>query len=88
MIFENVARYEIMVLAGIVMAVLILGNIIGIYTISSDWFWFIAAIALAVEGAIYLVNEKRFRNKFMIIEKQDVERNPELKKILRKHNKI
>jgi len=87
-ILENFARYEVMTFAGVIMAVLILGNLLKIYTISSDWFWFIAAIALAVEGAIYLVNQKRFDNKYIIIEKSDVEKDPLLKKRLELHKKV
>ncbi len=85
-IFENIARYEVMVLAGIFMAALIFGKLLGFYDIADDWFWFIAAIALAVEGAIYLINQKRFDNKYLIIEKAEVERDPVLKERLKKHS--
>lgn len=85
---ESFAKYEVMTLAGVIMAVLILGNLLKIYTIAADWFWFIAAIALAVEGAIYLVNQKRFDNKYVIIEKSDVEKDPILKRRLKKYHKI
>ena len=85
---ESFAKYEVMTLAGVIMAVLILGNLLKIYTIAADWFWFIAAIALAVEGAIYLVNQKRFDNKYVIIEKSDVEKDPLLKKRLELHKKV
>jgi hypothetical protein len=74
MIFENMARYEVMVLGGVVMAVLVLGKLIGYYNISSDWFWFIAALALAVEGGIYLVNQRRFDSKYKVLTKEEYEK--------------
>lgn len=74
MLFENVARYEVMVLGGVLMAVLTLGKLMGFYNISSDWFWFIAAIALAVEGGIYLINQKRFDTKYKVLTKEEYER--------------
>lgn len=74
MVFENVARYEVMVFGGFVMAILVLGKLLGFYSISSDWFWLIATIALSVEGGIYLINQKRFDNKYKIITKQEYEK--------------
>lgn len=48
--------------------------------IDSDWFWLMAAIALTVEGAINLLKEKEFNNKYKIISKKEFIRFEEFKK--------
>ena len=70
LITNNIATYELFIFLGIFMALLTLGKLLGFYNISSDWFWFLAAVGLIIEGTISLVKQKRFEKKYKIIEKQ------------------
>ncbi len=54
------------------MAIIVLGKLLGFYDTSSDWFWFIASIGLIIEGIISLVKQKKFDNKYQIIEKNKI----------------
>ena len=65
----SLMRYESFIFVGIVMTIGSLIKLLGYYDFSSDWFWFLAGIGLAVEGAISLIKQKRFDNKYKIIEK-------------------
>lgn len=65
---NNFARYEIFIFVGILMIFGTLIKLLGIYNISSDWFWFLAGIGLMVEGTISLVKQRRFDRKYKIIE--------------------
>jgi hypothetical protein len=62
--------YIIFILAGILMAVLTLGKLLGFYNLSSDWFWFIGAIGLVTEGTISLFKQRKFDKKYKIIERE------------------
>ncbi|MDP3027794.1 MAG: hypothetical protein Q8N63_08885 [Nanoarchaeota archaeon] len=66
----SLMRYESFIIVGIVMAIGSLIKLLGYYDLSSDWFWFLAGIGLIVEGAISLIKQKRFDNKYKIIEKE------------------
>jgi hypothetical protein len=68
---QTFARYELVIIAGLVMALLVLGKLLGFYNISSDWFWFIGALGLSVEGLIALIKQRRFDKKYKIIEKNN-----------------
>jgi len=70
LILDKLAKYELFVIVGLVMTFLVIGKLLGVYDISSDWFWLIAAIGLTVEGIISLVKQKRFDNKYQIIERK------------------
>lgn len=69
-ITEKVARYEFFIVVGLFMTLLVLGKLLGFYSISSDWFWFIAALGLMTEGTIALVKQRRFDRKYKIIERK------------------
>ncbi len=69
-ITETLARYEFFVIIGLFMTLLVLGKLLGFYNISSDWFWLIAAFGLMIEGTIALVKQRRFDNKYKIIERE------------------
>ena len=43
-------------------------KLIGVCDISSDWFWFLAGVGVVVESIIALSKQKRFDNKYKIIE--------------------
>jgi len=63
------AKYESFIIVGFLMAVLVLGKLLGFYDISSDWFWFLAGLGLMVEGTISLIKQRKFERKYKIIEK-------------------
>ena len=42
-------------------------KLVGIVNFSSDWFWLIAGIGFIVEGAISLIKQKAFDNKYKIV---------------------
>ena len=66
---DNIARYEFLIIVGILIVLGTLIKLLGFYNFSSDWFWLIAGVGLVVEGAISFVKQKRFDRKYKIIEK-------------------
>lgn len=66
----SLMRYESFMIVGAAIAIGSLIKLLGYYDFSSDWFWFLAGIGLIVEGAISLIKQKRFDNKYKIIEKE------------------
>ena len=67
----NIFRYEGYVVVGILMMIITLGKLVGLYSFSSDWFWFLAGLALIFEGIISLIKQRRFDRKYKIIERKD-----------------
>ena len=63
----NIFRYEGYVVVGILLTVFTFGKLMGLYDISSDWFWFLAGLGVAVEGVISLQKQKMFKKKFKVI---------------------
>ena len=66
----NIFRYEGYVVVGILLTVFTFGKLMGLYDISSDWFWFLAGLALVCEGTISLIKQRRFDRKYKIIERE------------------
>ena len=66
----NIFRYEGYLVVGILMSLFVLGKLMGLYAISSDWFWFLAGLALIFEGVISLIKQRRFDRKYKIIERE------------------
>jgi len=64
---ENFARYEVFIIVGILMALGVLAKLFWFPNISSDWFWFIAALGLIVEGSISLAKQRKFDKKYKIV---------------------
>ena len=69
---ESFAKYEIFIVVGILMSLLTFGKLLGFYSISSDWFWFLAGMGLVVEGFISLVKQRRFDRKYRIVERDEL----------------
>lgn len=67
---EAIAKYESFVFIGTLMTLLVLGKLIGLYNISSDWFWLMAGVGLTIEGLISLYKQRKFDNKYKIILKK------------------
>ena len=69
---DFVARYELFILVGILMTAGTFVKLMGWASFSPDWFWFIAGLALIVEGSISLVKQHRFDKKYKIIERNQI----------------
>jgi len=68
--FLKYANYWVFIFAGILMVIGTMGKLLGFWNISSDWFWFLAALGLIVEGTISYLKQKRFDQKYKIIERE------------------
>ena len=71
MVVNNFVRYEAFIFVGILMAIGTLIKLLGFYDFSSDWFWFLAGVGLAVEGAISLNKQRKFDKKYKIVEREN-----------------
>lgn len=69
--FLKYAHYWIFILVGVLMALATLAKLMGYWDISSDCFWFLAALGLVVEGITSLIKQKRFDRKYKIIERKN-----------------
>ena len=65
---NNFFRYEVFILAGLLMTIGTLIKLLGFYDFSSDWFWFLAGIGLTIEGSIALAKQRKFDKKYKIVE--------------------
>ena len=66
---EKFARYESFIFIGIIMTFGVLIKLLNLYEFSSDWFWLLAGLGLIVEGTISLIKQRKFDNKYKVIEK-------------------
>ena len=65
---NDLFRYEVFILLGLLMAIGTLIKLLGFYDFSSDWFWFLAGIGLTVEGSIALAKQRKFDKKYKVVE--------------------
>lgn len=65
------AGQELFVFAGLLMVCATLIKLLGIADFSSDWFWFLAGIGLMIEGMIMIVKQKKFNNKYKVVERSE-----------------
>lgn len=71
---EWVTTYELFIAVGLLMIIAASTKLLGWLDYSSDVFWFIAGLALTVEGAILLKKQRMFNRKYKIVlrkEKQE-----------------
>ena len=61
-------KYEVFILAGLLMTIGTLIKLLGFYEFSSDWFWFLAGIGLTVEETIALAKQRKFDKKYKVVE--------------------
>ncbi len=73
--FENLFRYDTFILVGLLMTIGTLAKLLGFWNISSDWFWLLAGIGLTVEGTISMIKQRRFDQKFKIVDRNGNELN-------------
>lgn len=67
----KLVKYESYVIVGVLMVIGTLAKLLGFIDLSSDWFWFIAGVALVFEGIIDLSKQKQFSTKYKVISKQE-----------------
>jgi len=56
-------RYEWIVVTGLALTIIPLGNVLGYTDIDSDFFWALAGLCLTVEGVIELYYEQKYWDK-------------------------
>ncbi len=71
MVIKKILKYETYVVLGMLLSLAVLVKIIFKLNISSDWFWFLAGIALLLEGVLDLKKQKRFNEKYKIVSKEE-----------------
>lgn len=71
MVIGKIVQYETYIVIGLFMIVATLAKLLGFVDLSSDWFWFIAGLALVSEGVIDLSKQKKFSKKYKVISKQE-----------------
>ncbi len=52
-------RYEMIVVTGLLLMIIPMGNVLGYTNIDSDFFWALAGLCLTVEGVIELYYEQK-----------------------------
>ena len=67
------ANYILFIIIGFLIVLGSLIKILGYYNFSSDWFWALAGAGLVIEGTISFVKQRRFDNKYKVIEKPSEE---------------
>lgn len=70
---NKILQYETFVVVGLAMVVLTFLKLIGMISISSDWFWFIAGVGLVIEGYLNIRKKKQFEGKYKVISKKEFE---------------
>lgn len=71
MVVKKVVNYESYIFIGLLMVVLTIAKLIFGFRIDSDWFWFIAGIALVLEGGIDFAKQRQFNKKYKIVLRED-----------------
>ena len=59
--------YDLFIAVGLLMVIAASIKLIGWVNYSSDLFWFIAGLALIVEGMILLAKQRRFDKKYKVV---------------------
>jgi len=62
--------YELFMGVGLLMVVAASAKLLGWVNYSSDLFWFIAGLALIVEGGILLGKQRRFDKKYKVVPRE------------------
>lgn len=63
------SSYILLITLGVLMVIGTFLKLLGVWDISSDWFWFLAGAGVVIETIIALQKQKKFDNKYKIIEK-------------------
>ena len=60
---KAVFRYEWIIVTGLLLTIIPMGNVLGYTSIDSDFFWALAGLCLTVEGVIELYYEQKHWDK-------------------------
>ncbi len=71
MLGGKLIKYEGYIFIGLLMVIGTLAKLFNFMDFSSDWFWFVAGIALVFEGILHLSKQKQFNKKYKVISKQE-----------------
>ena len=63
-------RYEMIVVTGLLLMIIPMGNVLGYTNIDSDFFWALAGLCLTVEGVIELYYEQKHWDRLKKAEKK------------------
>ncbi len=66
-----VTTYELFIAVGLLMVIATSVKLLGWTEYSSDWFWFIAGLALTVEGMILLRKQRMFDRKYKVVLREE-----------------
>lgn len=73
MVMKKALQYEVYIFVGLLMVIGTISKLIFHMNFSSDWFWFIAGLALVLEGGIDLLKQRQFSSKYKVISKKEFE---------------
>ena len=62
--------YELFIGVGLLMVIATSIKLFGVVELSSDWFWFIAGLALVVEGVMLLRKQRQFDKKYKVVPRE------------------
>jgi uncharacterized membrane protein len=71
MVTKKILQYETYIIIGSLMVITTFLKLMGFVEISSDWFWFIAGLALVFEGVMDLSKDRKFRKKYKIVSHEE-----------------
>ena len=67
---KAIMRYEWIVVTGLLLTIIPMGNVLGYTNINSDFFWALAGLCLTVEGVIELYYEQKHWDKLKKIQEE------------------
>jgi hypothetical protein len=73
MVIKKALQHEVFIFVGILMVAGTFSKLVFGVHINSDWFWFIAGLALVLEGGINLLNQRKFSSKYKVVTKKEFE---------------
>ena len=68
---KKFVTHEVLIFFGILLVIGTLLKLLGRIDINSDWFWFLAGIAITIESLINLLKQKQFDKKYKIVLKEE-----------------
>ncbi len=71
MVTKKILQYETYVFVGLLLVVGTFAKLVFDVHIDSDWFWFIAGVALVLEGFLLLSKQRQFSKKYKVISKKE-----------------
>lgn len=69
---KSVVSYVMLVTFGFLLVVGTLFKLLGIVNIDSDWFWFLAGVALTIEGMINMLKQRQFDRKYKVVLRDEI----------------